>query len=158
LNRAERRLRGAQAAQELVGIGEQIKRLREEAERVAGERGDLQPSLAAAQKTYIELSAAKQNRQEELDRLDRSIGELAGLQHKNELERAELVQQGVRVALDARLRRWGGTVEDASRHVLALDEPDQHRTAEDWAREACDELTGVLDSCFGSAEEEHIPR
>lgn len=158
LGRADRRLTGARAAEELTGIGATIETLREEAARVADECEELQPSLASAWDRFIQLSATKQNRQQELDRLNRSIDEQVVLQQNNELERAELVQQDIRIGLDQRLRRWGATVEDASRHVLALDEPDQRRSAEDWARDACDELTGVLDSCFGSAEDEHLPR
>ena len=158
LDRADRRLRGARAAEELAGVGEQIGTLRERAEEVGRQRDELRPELTAAEDSYVRLRAMQQNRQDELGRLDRSIGDQVVLQQKNELERAELVQREVRIELDERLRRWGGTVEDATRHVLALDGPDQLRSAEDWGREACDELTGVLDSCFASEPEENIPR
>jgi chromosome segregation protein len=158
LGRAERRLRGAGAVEELIRVGERIRTLREDAERVSSERDELRSALATAQAAFIEISARRQNRQEELDRLGRSIGRLVDLQHDDELERAELARQDAQIGMEERLRRWGGTVEDASGHVLALDEAAQRRGAEDWARDACDELTGVLESCFGTAEEEHIPR
>jgi hypothetical protein len=158
LDRAERRLRGARAAHELAAVGAQIETLRAQAEVLAGEREELQPQLAATEKAYVQLLATQQNRQDELERLDRTVGELVAAQQRTDLERAELVQQDVRIELDERLRRWGGTVSDATRHVLALDEPDQRRGAEDWAREACDELTGVLERCFASEPEENLPR
>lgn len=157
-DRADRRLRGALAAEEVAEVAEQIETVRRAAAAAAGEREELQPPLLVAQRAFIELSAAKQNRQEERGRLDGAIVQLTGLQQQNTLDRADLVDRGVRIELDERLRRWGATLDDASRHVLALDEAQQRRSADDWASEACDELTAVIDSCFGAAADEHVPR
>mgnify|MGYP001049623307 CR=1 FL=1 len=144
---AARRLDGAAAEREVSELAGRIREARTALEQMDAEREALAPRLAALHEEHLEALATAKARRARIentrDLVRRAEGDLRTVQDR----RIRLAGELAAVDLDERSSAWGGTVEDAERHLLGLDDAGQARTAGSWDAEVCQHLDDVARRC-----------
>jgi chromosome segregation protein len=154
---AQRRHQAVVASEKAESCRIAIAEQRMEAQKIFKEWEDAKPAFAQAVEAHIRMCAAQATRDERVTELARRIRDKDQSQAANVNERAQLVRDRGAVDLDARIRQWGGTVEDAYQYITDQEEQFQRRSAEDWARDACHQLDMVLRICFPVGTTEEVP-
>ena len=105
------------------------------------------------------MLAAVQTRTQQADRLRTDTDRLEDLQQRNSATRAGLATRQAAIDLDSRLAAFGGTVDEARAHLLALPGDQGRWSEQEWTATCSAELDTVLTMCFprGTPEDE-IPR
>src|SRR6201999_548707 len=140
-------------------LWQEIAGLRESLGDLAGQRAELEPEVRAARQQHAEMLAAVQTRTQQQDRLRADADRLDDLQQRNAATRAQLTPRQAAIDLDGRLAAFGGTVDEAQAHLLALPGDQGRWSEQEWSATCTAELDTVLTMCFprGTPEDE-IPR
>ena len=156
---ARARITAAAAAQRAEDLWGDIARLRESLGDLAAQRAELEPAVRAARTGHAEMLAAVQTRTQQADRLRADADRLEDLQQRNATTRADLTTRQAAIDLAGRLTAFGGTVDEAQAHLLALPGDQGRWSEQEWTATCCAELDDVLTRCFprGTPEDE-IPR
>ncbi len=156
---ARGRIAAANAAQQAEDLWQEIAGLRESLGDLAGQRAELEPAVRAARQQHAEMLAAVQTRTQQADRLRADADRLEDQQQRNATARAGLTTRQAAIDLQARLTAFGGTVDEARAHLLALPGDQDRWSEQEWTTTCCAELDEVLTRCFprGTPEDE-IPR
>jgi chromosome segregation protein len=156
---ARARITAAAAAQRAEDLWGDIAGLRESLGDLAAQRAELEPAVRAARTEHAEMLAAVQTRTQQADRLRADADRLEDLQQRNATTRADLTTRQAAIDLAGRLTAFGGTVDEAQAHLLALPGDQGRWSEQEWTATCCAELDDVLTRCFprGTPEDE-IPR
>jgi hypothetical protein len=156
---ARGRTTAARAAERAERLWQDITGLRDSLSDLAAQRAELEPAVRAARQEHAEMLAAVQTRTQRADRLRADADRLEDLQQRNAATRGDLATRQAAIGLDARLTAFGGTVDEARAHLLALPGDQGRWSQQDWTATCCGELDTVLTMCFprGTPEDE-IPR
>jgi predicted nucleic acid-binding Zn-ribbon protein len=156
---ARGRVAAAGAAERAARLQEDIAGLRDDLGDLAAQRAELEPGVRAARQEHAEMLAAVQTRTQQADRLRADADRLEDLQQRNSATRGDLATRQAAIDLDSRLTAFGGTVDEARAHLLALPGDQGRWSEQEWAATCGRELDTVLTMCFprGTPEDE-IPR
>lgn len=145
---AQGRLDGAQAAEEVVRLGEEIEARRELATQLQEELEELTGPLQDAETAHTNAAVDRKTRQDKVTALRTEATRIqADLRQCEEIAQrldAELIE----VDLDARAVAWGETAGAAEQYLLSLPEPEQTRSSADWNGETSHRLEDVIRRCF----------
>jgi chromosome segregation protein len=148
LSRAEDRVRAAEAAEQASQVNEDISRLRKENAATLEQREALRPVLARAEDEYGKALGAAHAREAQLANLRGSRARLRASLRAVEDEQTELTGERDDMNLIGRQADWGESGDAARRHLLALDDIQQRRSATEWNEEACQALNDAVRLCF----------
>jgi hypothetical protein len=148
LTRAEARVRAAEAAEQASQIQVEIADRRKENEARLEQRELLRPAVTAAEDDYAKALGAAHARDETLANLRGARSRLHGSQRVAEDEQTRLTGERDELNLIQRQADWGESNDAARRHLLALDDVQQRRTAAEWNEEACQALNDAVRLCF----------
>jgi hypothetical protein len=156
---ARGRITAANAAQQAEQIWQDVTGLRDSLGDLAAQRAELEPAVRTARQEHAEMLAAVQTRSQQADRLRSDADRLEDLQQRNATARADLATRQAAIDLPARLTAFGGTVDEAQAHLLALPGDQGRWSEQQWTATSSAELDEVLTRCFprGTPEDE-IPR
>ncbi|HXP57337.1 MAG TPA: chromosome partitioning protein ParA [Streptosporangiaceae bacterium] len=159
LSVARARITAANAAQQAEQIWQDVTGLRDSLGDLAAQRAELEPAVRTARQEHAEMLAAVQTRSQQADRLRADADRLEDLQQRNATTRADLTTRQAAIDLQGRLTAFGGTVDEARAHLLALPGDQGRWSEQEWTSTSCAELDEVLTRCFprGTPDEE-IPR
>jgi hypothetical protein len=156
---ARGRVTAAGAAERAARLQQDIAGLRDSLGDLAAQRAELEPEVRAARQQHAEMLAAVQTRTQQADRLRADSDRLEDLQQRNSATRGDLTTRQAALDLDGRLAAFGGTVDEARAHLLALPGDQGRWSEQEWNATCSGELDTVLTMCFprGTPEDE-IPR
>jgi chromosome segregation protein len=156
---ARGRVTAAGAAERAERLQQDIAGLRDSLGDLAAQRAELEPEVRAARQEHAEMLAAVQTRTQQADRLRADSDRLEDLQQRNGATRADLTTRQAAIDLDGRLAAFGGTVDEARAHLLALPGDQGRWSEQEWNATCSAELDTVLTMCFprGTPDDE-IPR
>jgi hypothetical protein len=156
---ARGRITAAYAAQQAEDLWQDVTGLRDSLGDLAAQRAELEPAVRTARQEHAEMLAAVQTRSQQADRLRADADRLEDLQQRNATARADLTTRQAAIDLQARLTAFGGSIDEARAHLLALPGDRGRWSEQEWTATSCAELDEVLTRCFprGTPEDE-IPR
>ncbi|GAT65907.1 chromosome segregation ATPase [Planomonospora sphaerica] len=151
---AGRRLEGARAAVQLADVERRLAERRARLTELAGALAEVSPAVAEAERRAGALDFRSRTRNMEIERLE-------GLRARHEAERdragaqaASVAAEREALALEALIREWGGTAEQAREWLRELPEAERPLTAEEWWRTAERRLDEALRDTFPGEDEE----
>lgn len=156
---ARGRVTAAAAAERAERLQQDVAGLRDSLGDLAAQRAELEPAIRTARQEHAEMLAAVQTRTQQADRLRADSDRLEDLQQRNGATRADLTTRQAAIDLDGRLAAFGGTVDEARAHLLALPGDQGRWSEQEWDATCSAELDTVLTMCFprGTPDDE-IPR
>lgn len=156
---ARGRVTAAERAERAERLQHDIAGLRDSLGDLAAQRAELEPAVRTARLEHAEMLAAVQTRSQQADRLRADADRLEDQQQRNATARADLTTRQAAIDLQARLTAFGGTVDEARAHLLALPGDQGRWSEQEWNATCSAELDTVLTTCFprGTPEDE-IPR
>lgn len=159
LQAAEARFQAVSAAEEATEMWGRIESLRSTADELGEQIETLAPTMETARTAYTQMLATRERRTRELDDGRRRVNELNGLQETNVQQRGDLTDEQTMIDMQARIQAFGGTIEHANVHLLALASEQATWTSDEWTLESCAVLDTALDGCFPRGmPTEQIPR
>ncbi|MFH8360729.1 hypothetical protein ACH4FV_14185 [Streptomyces anulatus] len=154
---AQRRQKGARAAVEASQLNLLISSLRKRDQTTREERTKLALALGAAITERNEVIRLEGMRQKEIQSLQHQKIILDGTNKTQRAKRENLQKEQSQLGLPELTAQWGGTLDSASRHLLALPDDQQPWTADDWWEEAKHLINTAISECFPPAASDNMP-
>ncbi|MFF0448059.1 hypothetical protein ACFYT4_16890 [Streptomyces sp. NPDC004609] len=154
---AERRQKGARAAVEASQLDVLIGSLRKRDQTAREERAKLAPALGAAVAERNEVIRLEGVRQKEIQSLKDQKTALDGTSKTRRAKRENLEKEQSQLDLPELTAQWGGTLDSANEHLLALPDNQQSWAADDWWEEARHLINTAISECFPPAASDSMP-
>ncbi|SCF48718.1 hypothetical protein GA0070216_12828 [Micromonospora matsumotoense] len=154
---AERRQKGARAAAEAYQLEGQAGTLRKKDQATRQARGELAPTLSAAQAERDAVLRLAGVRQQQIESLQRQKTTLDNTNKTRREKHGKLEEEQSQLGLPELIVRWDGTPDSASEYLRTLPDNQQSWSADDWWEEAKDLISTAISECFPPTASDTMP-